>query len=64
MDSLRHHLVCPARDRHWQLDPSADEQCDRILREMGIDPGTVVAVPARPREEADTWSGTRRFFAG
>ena len=30
-----------------------DEQCGRILRELGIDPGTFVAVPARPREEAD-----------
>ena len=30
-----------------------DEQCGRILRELGIDPATFVAVPARPDEEAD-----------
>lgn len=30
-----------------------DEQCGRILRDLGIDPGTFVATPARPREEAD-----------
>lgn len=29
------------------------EQCGRILRDLGIDPGTFVAVPARPEEEAD-----------
>ena len=30
-----------------------DGQCGRILRELGIDPATFVAVPARPEEEAD-----------
>ena len=30
-----------------------DGQYGRILRELGIDPATFVAVPARPEEEAD-----------
>ena len=30
-----------------------DEQCARILRELGIDPATFTAVPVRPDEEAD-----------
>ena len=30
-----------------------DGQCDRILRDLGIDPATFVAVPNQPREEAD-----------
>ena len=31
----------------------ADGQCGRILRDLGIDPKTFVAVPVRPGEEAD-----------
>ena len=31
----------------------ADGQCGRILRGLGIDPKTFVAVPVRPGEEAD-----------
>ena len=30
-----------------------EEHCGRILRDLGLDPATFVAVPARPREEAD-----------
>ena len=30
-----------------------DEQCARLLRDLGIDPATFVVLPARPGEEAD-----------
>lgn len=29
------------------------EQCGRLLRDLGIDPATFVAVPSRPEHEAD-----------
>lgn len=50
----------PVQDAHFigsytslRREGGEDEQCGRILGELGIDPGTFVAVPVPPDEEAD-----------